>query len=485
MNIDRKLILQEDANVPLNLLTRPELTIEEWLSHRFRHIPQSMIGTIVWDMGLESEAWSVYTRSKLLPLRDYPKLQEWAAKGIDWLDSCIDTAARYGIASFWNHRISEIDLQHPWAHHSGVSFDDKRRENYLKKAHPDWVIPCWWPQGMWNLANPELRKHKLAVLRELMENYRLGGLQLDFARHTPWLPPGREWELRDHATEFVRMVRTMLDEVGKQRNQSLKLLARVGDTVAGNHLDGLEVERWIAEGLIDILVPGGRGTVDIAAFRALPGGEKIRICPSFDAHHTAEGYHAPCVEYMRGFFCNFFYQGADSVSLFNWLGKHDANTPDHDPEVIMLREGGSPATMAPLPKMYAAESRGEYPWAQNYIYRGDDKPLPAVAAHGAGAIIPIEIYQDKPLDRLEILVEGMERGDIAELRLNGVPLTETEFQPERPDRYAINPQPYPAAVYAIDETMRLPKGRNPVSIVFRANVNPRLFTIRRIEIYTK
>ena len=52
-----KLILQEDANVPLNLLTRPELTVDEWLSHRFRHIPGSMIGSIVWDMGLVKKLW--------------------------------------------------------------------------------------------------------------------------------------------------------------------------------------------------------------------------------------------------------------------------------------------------------------------------------------------------------------------------------------------------------------------------------------------
>ena len=141
--------------------------------------------------------------------------------------------------------------------------------------------------------------------------------------------------------------------------------------------------------------------------------------------------------------------------------------------------------MSQQPKMYAAESRGEYPWAQNYIYRNDDKPLPATVAHGAGAIIPIEIYQDRPLDRLEILVEGMEPGDIAELRLNGIPLTNAEYLPERPDRYAMNVRMYPATLYPIDKTMRLPNGRNPVSVLFRANTNPKLFTIRRIELYTK
>ncbi len=485
MNIEHKLILQEDANVPLNLMTRPEMTLEAWLAHRFRFIPGSMVGAIVWDMGIESEAWSVYTRSKL-PLRDYPKLHEWMAQGIDWLDSCISTASRHGVSSFWNHRISEVDLPHPcFAGEGRLPGDDPRRENYLKKAHPDWLIPCWWPQGLWNLANAELREHKIAVLRDLMENYQLEGLQLDFARHTPCLPPGREWEMRDHATEFVRMVRAMLCEVGEKRNCRLQLLVRVGDTVAGNHLDGLEVERWIAEGLIDVLVPGGRGNVDIAAFRALPGGNRIRICPSFDAHHTAEGYHDPCVEYQRGFFSNFLYQGADSISLFNWLGEHDANTPDHMPSVTMLREGGSLEKMASQPKMYAAESRGEYPWAGNYIYRGDDKPLPATAAHGAGVIIPIEIYQDRPLDRLEILVEGMGQGDIAELRLNGTLLAESAFFPERLDRYAAMKPSYPAAVYVVDEATELPKDRNLVSVLFRPNINPRLFTVRRIELYTK
>ena len=63
---------------------------------------------------------------------------------------------------------------------------------------------------MWNLAAEGLREYQVAILRELMTRYDLDGVQIDFSRHVPCLPAGRQWELREHVTGFMRMVRGML-----------------------------------------------------------------------------------------------------------------------------------------------------------------------------------------------------------------------------------------------------------------------------------
>ena len=57
--------------------------------------------------------------------------------------------------------------------------------------------------------------------------YSFDGFELDFARHTPCLPPGRQWELREHATAFVRGVREMLLAVAEERGTPILLAAKV------------------------------------------------------------------------------------------------------------------------------------------------------------------------------------------------------------------------------------------------------------------
>ena len=68
------------------------------------------------------------------------------------------------------------------------------------------------------------------------------GFQLDFASHVPCLPVGRQWELRHHVTEFVRMVREMTLEVAGQRGRPFLLAARVPRSLKGCRIDGLDVD---------------------------------------------------------------------------------------------------------------------------------------------------------------------------------------------------------------------------------------------------
>ena len=99
----------------------------------------------------------------------------WAAAGNDPLKALVDGTHSRGLEAFFNHRISEVELD-------GKTFR-------LKTENPDWVIPTWWPHGMWNLAAPGLQDFKLRNLRYLAENYDFDGLQIDFARHTPGPAP--------------------------------------------------------------------------------------------------------------------------------------------------------------------------------------------------------------------------------------------------------------------------------------------------------
>ena len=66
-------------------------------------------------------------------------------------------------------------------------------------------VEAWSLYDPTSLTSPATSASK--ALREVATMYDLDGLQLDFARHVPCLPVGRQWELRGHVTELMRMAR--------------------------------------------------------------------------------------------------------------------------------------------------------------------------------------------------------------------------------------------------------------------------------------
>ena len=320
-------VLRQQQIKKVGLLRLLDTDIETWLRFAFNHAdtPGTQIDSIWWDVGLSEDTYAIYD-SRVLPRIQFPPLDKYAAQGIDWVGELVKGCRARGLETFWNARLSEVDMPQPWTERCGHT--DPRRHNPVKAAHPDWVVPCWWWLGLWNLAAPGLRRHKVNVLRELAERYEFDGFSLDFARHIPCLPIGRQWRLRHHATAFVREVREMLLDAARVKGRPILLAAKVPENLGGCRIDGFDVARWVEEGLVDILVLGSRTTtVDVASFRQLTQGTPVKICPIFDRHHTTDGYYDAPIEYLRGVYGNWWAQGADSVATFNWPCASAAASP--------------------------------------------------------------------------------------------------------------------------------------------------------------
>ncbi len=454
----RRLVLQEDANMPFEALRLP---FDKWLDFRFRHCdhPGSQIDGIWWDVGLAEDTYALY-ESRLLPRLRMEGFDDWCRQGIDWPAELVRACHARGLEAFWNNRVCPVDFPQPFHPGRRLPHDHPDRLNPIKQAHPDWVNPCWWPQGLWNLAVPDVRERKTAILRELLERCAFDGIQLDFARHTPCLPPGREWEFREHATAFVRSVRLMMLEVERVTGHPRLLAVRIGETVPGNHLDGFEVERWTEEDLVDILTLGGRTTtIDVAAFSELVRDHPARLCACFDGHHTTDGYYFPDADYFRAVFRNFRLQGVDTISLFNWAcAPPDAYEEFGLPAVMkcasqteMTRTAGSLDTLCG-DRLYAVERRGGYPWAGNYVYRNEARPLPAsVPENGQSLELPLFVYDDLATDdairgiTLQLIVRGGDDQAVLTLLLNKTPLCELRRDPAWKDSQIYGDKPQPTA----------------------------------------
>ncbi|NQT17511.1 MAG: family 10 glycosylhydrolase, partial [Planctomycetes bacterium] len=382
--------------------------------------------------------------------------QKWRDLGIDPVGRLLAEARKRGLESFWHHRISEVDLNT-----SGTGAAWKDVASPLKQAHPDWVLKtAWWRHGLWNLAVPAVREHTVRALREVAEMYDLDGVQIDFARHVPCLPPGRQWELRDHVTELMRMTRHMAQEVATGRQRPLLVAAKVPRNLEGCRVDGFDVEVWAKENLVDIFTLGSRSAdVDVAAFRRVTAGRNIKLHPCFDDHHTTDGYRYPPIEVFRGLFANWHQQGADAVATFNW-----SNAPPEVCEQLGLRPGprsheeayrevGSPEAMQFEDKTFFVERRGGYPWAEGFFNRNDTARLPLeLARTGDEATLPVPIADDlgQHADRvqsvlLRVVLFRARSNEPVEATLNGVALPLAARDSEWKDPQIFSPKPQPAS----------------------------------------
>jgi hypothetical protein len=451
VNRRRRIVVQYDCHGQIGL------DFDKWIKYRFRYAdqPGTQIDALWWDLG---RLGNVVYPSKLLNSFDvHAGFKRWRDQGIDLVGRLVEETRRRNLECFWHHRVSEVDLRRDG---QGAAWKDP--PDPLKQAHPDWTLKCWWPHGLWDFSVSAVRQITVDSLREVAARYDFDGIQLDFARHVPCLPLGRQWELRDHVTDLVRSVRRMLLDVERTRGRPFLLAAKVPQNLKGCRTDGFDVEVWAAENLVDIFTLGSRSMdVDVAAFRRITAGRDIKLQPCFDDHHTTDGYRFAPIEVLRGIFANWWQQGADSVCTFNWsnappeaqreLG--DDYLPGPHAHEQAYQEVGSPDALRFQDKVFPVERCGGYPWAEGYFNRNDDAPLPAdLVRDGRPTELRLRISDDLPARAgrtksvlLRAVLFGASDGEILAATLNGVSLPLPVRDANWKDAQVFSPRPQPAS----------------------------------------
>ena len=230
--------------------------------------------------------------------------QHWLDDGINIAEVYIKETKKRDLECFYSYRLNE---------------DPSTEHRELAEACPDWLITGEWAQPLWNFAVPGVRDYKVAICRELVDAYNFDGLEIDFARGPIQTAPGRQWEEREHITEFLRRVRQETLEVEQKRGRPVLLVARIPDNLIGCHFDGIDVETWVHGNLVDLLVLGVRSyELAIDRFRTIIGDKSIQILGTLDDHHCTDGYSWPPIEVWRGVVANWWQQGVDAIQTFNW-----------------------------------------------------------------------------------------------------------------------------------------------------------------------
>jgi hypothetical protein len=228
----------------------------------------------------------------------------------------------------------------------------------------------------------------------------------------------------------------------------------------GCRVDGFDIAEWSRQNLVDVLTLGTRSVdVDVAGYRQATAGSHIKLQPCLDDHHATDGYRYPPIEFFRGTFANWWQQGADSVVTFNW-----SNAPPEICERVGARPGpqsqrqayheiGSPQTLARKDKMFVAERRGGYPWAEGFFNRNDTAPLPVkLKPDGQPTTLTIRISDDLPglADRLKqvtlrAILFGTSTDDQVEVRLGNTALQPPIRNHDWKDPQIFSPRPQPSS----------------------------------------
>lgn len=359
----RRIIFNNDGNEPVYLCA--DNTPGELLRHRTAPLVGSQVDSIfycTWSSG-----FSVFTHgtkvgevfSSREDLFSKNRAPEMLAAGTDPLRVMTGFGQQHGIEIFWSFRLNDT-------HDGGLSGYGPImfRANRLKREHPEWLIgtPKTKPKfGAWSAVDytrPEIRDLAFRFVEEVCRNYDVDGVELDFFRHPVFFKRAAQSgsvcndEERGFMTELLRRIRTMTEVEGMKRGRPVLLAVRLPDSIEYCRAIGLDLERWLSDGLLDLLVVSGYFQLNDWDYSvALARKHGVKVYPSLDESRlrdeTARKARMTGPAY-RGRAADVWASGADGVYMFN----------SFNPTSPLWRELGEPRGLAKLDQDYFGTIRG-------------------------------------------------------------------------------------------------------------------------------
>lgn len=274
------------------------------------------------------------------------------AQGTDPLKAVTAFAHGHGMESFWSMRMNDThDVEHR---------PDKPYFLFpqWKTDHPDWLVgdPVKrTPHGRWSsvdYARNEVRELAFRFIEEVCRNYDVDGVELDFFRHLCYFKSvanGGAAAPEEVAamTDLMRRVRRMTEDVGLARRRPILVAMRVPDSLDYSLEMGFDLETWLEEGLMDILI-----TTDY--FRLNPWSHSVelghrhgvKVYPALTDPRVKDEtrFHRAGLNAYRARAASAWASGADGLYLFNLY--------DIDRKSPLWRELGDPAALALADKDY-------------------------------------------------------------------------------------------------------------------------------------
>ena len=282
-------------------------------------------------------------------------------------DLIVDACHGRGMEVWGSLRMNDL---HDWI------YDLKETNDPLKAQHPEYLIGNTedrdppqeqierYLRTAFNFERPEVRQHRLDFIRRNAEAHDFDGYELDFTRFIWSFPQGRERELAPLMTDFVRNVRSALSAVGKARSRPYTLVVHVTDSLETSLNLGHDVQAWLSERLIDVLVVGMGSmpfSIPLDQWKSLGERYGVAVYPSLNTRHLFRLHKERMLpvssldEYIRGAAAWWWHNDADGVYLFNLFTLEDVWSLEREQVYAPLKEIGDPAQLRGKDKLYAIE----------------------------------------------------------------------------------------------------------------------------------
>lgn len=359
-------------------------------------------------------------------------LRNLAKLGTDPLRVVSEACHENGIACQFSLRMN--DRHHTYKRTDGSWYFPELLSPWLDE-YPELLLP----DRALDYAKSGVADYRKRQIREILDDYDVDGIDLDFTRFKPWFRAGDEEDGGPRMTALIRELRTMTRDAGKT------LSARFEYDPESCIRSGLDIEAWLADGLLDQITLGGVAdhTPDapadwwierthVGGCTIYPGIEgQLHWIPSCGGGGTGlhpgngvdDGYGPPSLAYMRAVAANHYASGADGISLFNFTCadgpfSRRAFTELADPDELRFGD-----------KQYVA---AVWPWDEA-IYCGTGWTSAFRVDPGqATASYPLRIADDLeevrrrnllPTALLTLDLMGINRLTDVQVTVNGAPLT--------------------------------------------------------------
>lgn len=346
--------------------------------------------------------------------RRFSIAERFLQEGIDLPREVIKEGHRRGLDVFFDFRLN--DIHDHWE--SSIDFLPT-----FKKEHPEWLNPkeifpdyegrCEINTSL-NYLVPEVRRLKLEMIRELLENYDFDGFHLDFMRSQFYFRWDKGVSLLYLFTDFVREVRRLLDASGQRQGRHLELGIRVCPTPDGSRYAGFDIARWAKEGLIDLVTAGtGALQIDTPAYRRILDPYHIPFYPCLYGDYEKIGSSD---EIMRG--C------AEQLLLDRPAGLYAFNTyPVERDRFQLMAEIGSLERLQGLDKIYIADVNYDYNLCHEEWRYSCNLPIPLAETTSEPAELWMKAGPDLCFDKnsmvtLKLYLKEYTNEDILEIFLN-------------------------------------------------------------------
>jgi len=288
-------------------------------------------------------------------------------------------------------------------------------------------------QWNYDFARQDVRDDKLAIAREVLEDYGADGLELDFEFGGALFKPSEAVKNTGLMNDYVAQFRKLAKEIGKKQKREIKLMARIEADRENNLAKGIDVEAWFKQGSIDWVVGQDRAVLT-------DPGVQAKWLPDIANAHGGAAYFRPprrvydervglpAIEHYRALGANLKAQG--------YSGQYHGYLPwpFAEREYQILRELAYPEMFARRDKAFTTQPKeGEAGKPTTTPHR----QVPAVLKEGETVCVDLTVSDDfasarrdgemrKPVLTLRYAFYCIE--DDIEVRINGRPLKKADAE---------------------------------------------------------